>query len=121
MGTSVWLARKFTVSRTAIFMASFKSSSNPIRIQWVCVSARDQNPRERLEVKHDPWLEFGLTLDQVKLVETNKPVRELGREQADGRKLRPGQVEVEAVSFGHNLLDANLHGVARLGLADVNR
>src|SRR5207245_1757556 len=87
----------------------------------VGVYAHDQNPRERLEVEYDARLEFGLALDQIKLVETNKPVRELGREQADGGELRPGQVEVEAVSFGHNLLDANLHGVARLGLADVNR
>src|SRR2546426_6724734 len=51
----------------------------------VGVYAHDQNPRERLEVKHNPWLEFGLALDQVKLVETNKPVRELRRDRKSTR------------------------------------
>src|SRR5258707_1006029 len=40
MGTIFCSARKFTVSRTAIFIASFKSSSNPMKTQAVEVSTR---------------------------------------------------------------------------------
>src|SRR6185436_13220260 len=40
IGTVFCSARNFTVSRVAIFIASLRSSSNPIMIQWVVVSAR---------------------------------------------------------------------------------
>ena len=43
IGTAFCVARKLTVSRTAIFIASFRSSSKPIRMKCVGVSARGQS------------------------------------------------------------------------------
>src|SRR5258705_239552 len=38
-----WAARKSTVSRTALTIALFRSSSNPVMTQWVGVSIRGQS------------------------------------------------------------------------------
>src|SRR5919204_640898 len=49
------------------------------------------------------------------------PFRGVLGERADGGELLPWKIEIEAHPLGHDLEDANLHHVARLGALHVDR
>src|SRR6266849_9287917 len=85
------------------------------RLVWMDADGEDS--RKRLQVEHHPGLELGLPLLPIELVVLEETFLELGRQQADGRKLRPGEVEVGSRRLWDDLQNANLHHVAGLGLS----